>query len=125
MARILIIDDEPLVRFTLRRILERCGHEITEAETGKLGVEAHRREPADLILMDIVMSGMDGYGAIRKFVGEFPDVKIVAMSGGGRTHNRNSLEAAKSVGALMTISKPFRSAPLLAIVSELLANGPN
>lgn len=59
--RILVVDDEPLVRAALRRYLAALGHEIHEAETGERALQILAREIPDVVLLDIVMPGMSGY----------------------------------------------------------------
>jgi CheY-like chemotaxis protein len=63
MSRILIIDDEPLVRAVLRGILERHGYEVLEGQDGKAGLALWRSTPVDLVLTDIFMPEVDGIEA--------------------------------------------------------------
>jgi two-component system response regulator (stage 0 sporulation protein F) len=60
MPRILVIDDERMVRILLREVLERAGHEVLEATDGAMGLEIFEGEPTDLIITDIRMPGMGG-----------------------------------------------------------------
>ena len=65
MARVLIVDDSPSQLLGLQRIVEKLGHQVITAEDGAAGVETAKREIPDLILMDVVMPGMNGYQATR------------------------------------------------------------
>ena len=83
MARILIIDDEPQIRSMLKLMLEREDYEVVEAPDGVEGIKVYRQNPADLIITDLIMPNKDGIGMIIDLKKEFPDVNIIAMSGGG------------------------------------------
>jgi CheY-like chemotaxis protein len=119
MARILIIDDDVELRALLRMALEETGHQVDEATDGAEGIQAYRQRPADLILCDLVMPGMEGLETIRELRTCFTDAKIVAMSGG----NMNFLPIASCLGAVRTLRKPFGFASLLAVVDEMLGTG--
>ena len=121
MARILIIDDEDLVRFTLRQILERTGHEVLEAENGRQGIALHRASPADVIITDIIMPEQEGVETIIELRRDYPAVEIIAVSGGGRIGSREYLELARKFGARHVFAKPFDQRELLRAVDETLA----
>ena len=84
MARILIIDDEEKFRKMLRQMLERAGHEVVEAPDGKEGVKLYREKLTDLIITDIFMPEKEGIQTIKELKRDFPEAKIIAISGGGR-----------------------------------------
>ena len=100
MERILIIDDEQQIRSMLRLMLEREGYEVVEAPDGIEGIRVYRRKPADLIITDLIMPNKDGIGMIIELRKEFPDVKIIAMSGGGLNKPEGYLKGAKNWGLL-------------------------
>jgi len=120
MARILIIEDEDVVRQMLRDMLERAGHQVVEAPDGEKGIQLYRAEPTDLIITDIIMPKKEGVETIMELREEFPDVKVIAVSGGGRIGPTDYLEIAKRIGAARTFKKPFDRRELLKAVSELL-----
>ena len=120
MARILVIDDEELVRFTVKQALEKAGHEVVEAADGNDGIEIYRQSPVDLIITDIIMPQKEGVETIVELRREDPDVKIIAIFGGGRTGNTDYLEMAKKFGARRVLRKPFGRQELLAAVQETL-----
>ena len=101
MPRILVIDDEEHVRDTLRAALESKGHTVTEACNGDEGMQLFAAERADLVITDILMPGKDGIQTIKELRQLHPDVKIVAMSGGGRLNATDFLEVARSYGRIL------------------------
>ncbi|MBU0691040.1 response regulator [bacterium] len=119
MARILVIDDDEDVRNMLRRILEHDGHEVSDAANGDLGLRQYRANPADLVITDIIMPEKEGIETIRELRREFPDVRIIAISGGGRVGPSDYLNAARMMGAKRTFTKPFSRQEILDCVHEL------
>ena len=83
MPRILIIDDERQIRELLRDILEDAGYDVAEAADGQEAIKIQRGEPADLIITDLIMPEKEGIETIRELKQSYPDVRIIAMSGGG------------------------------------------
>jgi len=124
MARILVIDDDPQVRDMLKQVLERAEYEVGVAPGGNVGVKIHQSDPADLIITDIVMPGKEGLETIMEFRRYFPAVRIIAISGGGKTGPHDYLNIAKAMGAQKTFAKPFDLPELLSAVRELLQKGP-
>lgn len=120
--RILVIDDEESVRFVVKEMLEFEGYEVTTAPNGKVGLQLFRKKPTDLILTDIFMPEMEGLETIRELHRDFPQLKIIAMSGGGESGMLSFLSFAKRFGALRTLRKPFSREELLEVVKELLAS---
>lgn len=120
MARILIIDDEPQIRSMLRLMLERGGYEVAEAPDGVEGIRQYRENPADLIITDLIMPNKDGIGMIIALKKEFPQVKIIAMSGGGVNRPEGYLDGAKKLGAECTLTKPIDRDEMMAAVKDTL-----
>jgi DNA-binding NtrC family response regulator len=120
MARILIIDDEPQIRSMLRLMLERDGYEVVEAPDGIEGIRAYRQKPADLIITDLIMPNKDGIGMIIELKKEFPDIKIIAMSGGGLNKPEGYLKGAQKLGAACTLTKPIDREKMLRSVKDTL-----
>jgi YesN/AraC family two-component response regulator len=124
MARILIIDDEPQIRSMLKLMLERDGYEVVEAPDGVEGIRVYRQNPADLIITDLIMPNKDGIGMIIDLKKEFPEVKIIAMSGGGLNKPDGYLKGAKKLGASCTLTKPIDREEILRVVAAILKNTP-
>ena len=121
MTRILIIDDEPIIRDVLIETLEREGYETVTASGGKDGIKIHRENPADLIITDLIMPDQEGIETIMELRREFKDVRIIAMSGGGKIGSDTYLQMAKTLGAIKSIAKPFNRKELLKTIQELLS----
>jgi two-component system response regulator (stage 0 sporulation protein F) len=114
MANILVVDDNEPVRTLLRTVLEQAGHKVTEAPNGRLGLEAYRERPADVVITDLRMPEMNGLELILELTRSFHNVKVIAMS---ETQDAEpALSAAKLLGAHHTLQKPFSMDELLRIV---------
>jgi two-component system chemotaxis response regulator CheY len=120
MARILVIDDDSLIRETLRRMLEGAGHEVAEAEDGAAGLKAVSAQRPDLVVTDIYMPGKEGIETIRELRQIVPGLKIIAMSGSSWSSGHDALSSAKLLGADRTLPKPFRREQLLASIRDCL-----
>lgn len=120
MTRILVIDDDDLLRGALRVVLEAAGYEVMEAGDGEAGLALHHEHGADLVLVDIFMPERDGLEVIRELCAEIPHPKILAMSGGGQTGQIEILKAATALGASRALRKPFEPRDLLAAIHKLL-----
>ena len=114
MATILIIDDEEIIRVLLRSALVAAGHEVVEAANGREGLELYRRRPADLVITDIIMPGLNGLDMLLELTREFLQAKVIAISGAGG--EKNVLDVAKLLGARQTFQKPFSMPHLLGAV---------
>ena len=120
MGRILIIEDDAQIRKMLRRVLEDAGYEVEEAPDGLEGIELYRKKPADLVITDIVMPEKEGLETIIELRREFQDVKIIAISGGGRIRPEPYLQVAEGFGVEHVFTKPFDIRDLLAAVVKLV-----
>ncbi len=116
MARILIIDDYLPTRTALRSLFEKAGYEIKEASDGEAGIRLYHQEPADLVIVDILMPGKEGLETIRELKRDFPQIKIIAISGGGVHY----LDMAREFGALHAFEKPFDMREILETVQKSL-----
>lgn len=121
MARILVVDDEEIVRVTLRQMLEKAGHQVFEAANGLEALRAFEKREADLVITDIIMPEKEGIETIMELRQRKPDLKIIAMSGGGRTGTMEYLHLAKSLGADNVLPKPFKMGEVRDLVSRTLA----
>ncbi len=120
MAKILIIDDDRMVRDTLKIILSAVGHQITIANDGVLGVKAFTEVKPDLVITDVLMPNKEGIATIADLRKLQPKVPIIAVSGGGRVGNMDFLKVAESFGANRTFTKPFDPEDIVAAVAQLL-----
>lgn len=120
MAKILIIDDDPLILDMLRQTLEREGYDVYTASDGELGIEKFQRDPTDIIITDLVMPIKEGIETIVELRHQYPDVKIIAISGGGRTPPQEYLALAKGLGAEAAFTKPIPRDQLLLTIKKML-----
>lgn len=121
MARILIIEDDNEVRDYLESVLTRAGYEVCSAANGMEGVQLFRRVPADLVITDIIMPEKDGIETILDLRHGNEKLKVIAISGGGRSEPENYLHSARLLGADRTMKKPFTNQEMLAAVADLLS----
>lgn len=120
MTTVLVIDDEELARYTLREVLEGNGFTVLEAEDGEKGIQAFHDNQVDLIITDIIMPHKEGVETIIELKREQPDLKIIAISGGGRTRNLDFLKLAGDYGADKVLAKPFTATEIMTAVKECL-----
>jgi len=122
--RILLIDDDELVRATIQSILESAGYEVTQAADGVQGLEAYRASTPDLVITDILMPNKEGIETIRDLKRCNPAPRIIAISGGDRNGDAQFLQMAEKLGADRILPKPFRKAALLDLVDGLFSDSP-
>lgn len=122
MARILVIDDEEMVRDTIRKALERDGHSVGEAADGEEGVKLFQEKQPDLVITDILMPNKEGIETIQELCKLQPDALIIAISGGGRMNDTSWLLPAKIFGAISVLEKPFSLDVLRHAVDDALAS---
>ncbi len=120
MARILLVDDDNQIRQMLKMTLEREGYEVLEAENGAIAVRLYKSDPCDLVITDIVMPEKEGIETIMDLRHLNPQVKIIAISGGGRINPDDYLSWARRFGVKYTFNKPVQRKELLGAVADLL-----
>lgn len=118
--KILVIDDEEPIRNMLRQILEKEGFEVVDAREGEEGLKCQRAAPADLIITDIIMPEKEGIETIRELKEDYPELKILAISGGGRIGAESYLALAEKFGADAILRKPLTRDELMEKVRSLL-----
>lgn len=122
MARILLLDDEEALLRLMADVLEHDGHEVITSTDGRRSEEHNLITTLDLVVTDLMMPNSDGLEVVRNVRGIHPDLKILAISGGGRAVNQNYLPAAQAMGADDILHKPFRPSAFLEKVKSLLDN---
>lgn len=122
MAHVLLVEDDSQVREMLLETLKQEGHDVTEASNGKEAVTAYRANPPDIVITDIIMPGQDGVETIHTIRREFPNAKIIAISGGSANiRGEYLLGTADALGALKTFSKPVDVGELLDAIDSLMS----
>jgi CheY-like chemotaxis protein len=120
MVKVLLIDDEPDIRKTTGRILEKRGYEVVEAENGKKGLEILKYDLPDIILLDVMMPGPDGWEICDIIKGDrkLKDIPVVMFT---VMASEEDMEKSRECGADAHINKPFNIDELLETVERLLA----
>jgi DNA-binding response OmpR family regulator len=118
--RILLIDDEALVRNALQRVLERAGYEVVTAPDGQKGVQLFQELRPDLVITDIIMPDKEGIQTTLEIRALQPDARIIVISGGGRTRSREFLKLAQQLTGAEILAKPFEAAELLTKIRQAL-----
>jgi len=121
MARILIIDDDDIIRRMLCLMLTKAGYEVLDAADGTAGIELFRKNEIDLVITDLIMPEKEGLEMIMELKNDFPDVKIIAMSGGAQMGPEGYLQLADALGAQRTLKKPIARDDLLGSIKEILS----
>lgn len=125
MNSVLIIEDDDFVQNMLKQTLERAGYAVATANNGLAGIKSYESrqnmlQPFDVVITDLIMPDMEGIETISKLRKSNPDIKIIAISGGGRNRPEDYLDLAKKLGASRAFSKPVDRNALLQAVSELI-----
>jgi CheY-like chemotaxis protein len=125
LAKILVVDDDPVTQVTVRRVLEQAGHAVVVTDDGAEGLARFRAETFDLVIPDIFMPSMDGFETMRRVLQQRPDLLIIMTSGRPSVpesmQEPDYLTMATKLGAVHALPKPFKPAALLAMVADCLA----
>ena len=118
---ILVIDDDHAVRKTICDNLVECGYEVCDAEDGEQGLKVIKsgRVP-QVVITDIIMPQKEGLETIMELRGSYPDIKLIAISGGGRTKSSDFLHLASVLGANATLPKPLDMNQLEETIDTLI-----
>jgi len=119
MARVLVIDDEGPIRLLCRVNLEAAGMEISEAEDGPSGVEAALAEQPDVILLDVMMPGMDGWEVFGELLKDERTAKIPIVFLTARAELRDQARGLE-LGGVDYVTKPFSPLDLAPLVNDLI-----
>lgn len=120
MAHILVIDDNAEFREILRAHLEANGHQVVLAENGDRGLAVLDRGGIDIVLTDILMPQRDGIEVLRAAKQRWPDLPVIAISGGGWIDAGDLLGMAERLGADLVLQKPVRRDDLISAVDAAL-----
>lgn len=120
-GQILLIDDEPAFRKLFNQKLAESGFEIIEAGDGKEGLKLYRENRPDLVVTDLIMPEKEGIETTMELKKEFPDVKIIAISGGGQGSPETYLQIAERLGVQAAFSKPIDWPNLIKMIKTLLS----
>jgi two-component system response regulator ResD len=118
-ARVLVVDDEPMVREVLSRYLVRDGFDVEVAADGELALAAFEARRPDLVLLDLMLPRLDGFEVFRRIRAQAPSPVIMITARGDVTDRIVGLE----IGADDYVSKPFSPAEVVARVRAVLRRG--
>ncbi len=117
---VLVVDDDPDVLDMLARALRHLGFDVEAASGGEGALRLYRARPADVVLCDVVMPGVDGAATLEALQGHDPGVRLVFMTGHSAGHSAGRL---RGLGAAAVVEKPFRDLPALAGLLREVASG--
>lgn len=118
--RILVLDDEELIRRTVGRVLRQAGYDVQEAATPTEAREIIEGRPVDLLLCDLALEGLQGREAAIMLQARRPEMRVLYMSGSSEAEFREELEQREAV----FLAKPFELSDLLAAVRRTLGASP-
>ena len=122
--KVLVIDDDAKITRVLDLRLRKAGYEVIVAANGKAGLNIFKAQQPDVVITDVLMPEKEGLETIMAMRRDSPQVKIIAMSGGGRIGADEYLDLAKKFGAQYTFTKPFTGKEILQAVRALVDNSP-
>jgi YesN/AraC family two-component response regulator len=117
--KILIVDDEEIILFGIKAIIEKHNFKVDVASNGIQGIALLSQQAYDILITDIIMPEKDGIELIRYTKKLFPNIRIIAISGGGRITDEDHLKKAKELGCDFVIEKPFSSQELIKAIHAL------
>ncbi len=120
MAKILVIEDDSSFRNVLVQMLAKAGYEVRQAGDGNQAVEVCTDFNPDLVLTDIIMPDKEGLETIQDLLAINPNLKIIAMSGGGKFGPDSYLPLAQKLGAKASLQKPFMREELISTIESVL-----
>jgi two-component system response regulator (stage 0 sporulation protein F) len=120
MAKILLVEDDALVRDMLVQVLQRASHEVTSAANGEEATKILRTIQPDIMVTDIIMPKKSGITLISEVRDKHPNMEIIAISGGGRLDPIGYLDLSESLGASVSFEKPVDKSALLMAIDLLI-----
>ena len=122
MVTILLVDDDDMSRGAVHRMLELSGYSVHSTAVGLEALAHYRKDPADLVITDLIMPDTDGLEMIQRLREMNPKVRVLAISGGGRVDAEEYLSVARKFGAAGILPKPFTASQLRQAVQAALAD---
>lgn len=121
MSKILVIDDDREVRLSICTVLEGVGHDVVDCASAKEGMIAAKDNVFDAAIVDLILPDIDGLEIIGEMQKTFPNIKVIAISGGGEILQKSYLPAAEAIGATTSLEKPFEAQMLIDAINNVVA----
>ena len=118
---VLIIEDDEFVKNMLKQTFKRAGYDVATASNGRIGIQLYQSKPFDVVITDLIMPDMEGIETMMRLRKLDPGVKVIAISGGGRSRPDEYLHLAAKLGALSTFKKPVDRKALLFAAHALVS----
>lgn len=122
MTKVLLVDDDEMVRYAIRSALEIADFEVVEEPNGKFIKDLASLDDIDVVVTDIFMPEVEGMELISTLKTHVPHIPVIAVSGGGRINAKDYLQTATDLGAEAAFAKPFNEDDLVAKIRELAAS---
>jgi DNA-binding response OmpR family regulator len=116
---IVLVEDDPDQRLALRLVLEQEGYAVREAAHGRQALDLQSERASPFLITDIFMPDGDGFELIASVRKDFPQTKIIVISGGGRVAKQDYVASAELMGVDATLRKPVQISALLATLKKL------
>ena len=120
IKRILIVDDDELIRSFIKEILIHHHFKVSEAENGKEGLTQFRNTHPDIVITDIIMPKMEGISFIRELRAINKNISIIAMTGNIHGRMEEYLDISSKLGADYILRKPIKTEELLATIDSII-----
>lgn len=122
MTKVLLVDDDEMVRYAIRAALEIAEIEVVEQPNGKFIKDLASLDGIDVVVTDIFMPDVEGMEIISTLRTHVPHIPVIAVSGGGRINAKDYLQSATDLGAEAAFEKPFNEVDLVDKIRELAAS---
>jgi len=119
MKKIVIIEDDQIIRESLKEILEMNSFQVLAIDSGIDLMKKITKFRPDVLITDIIMPDKDGIEIIIEAKKTLTDIKLIAISGGGRIDSESYLNTAKYLGADATLKKPFTHEQMISVIKSL------
>lgn len=124
MKSILVVEDDDAYRRSLDQILVRSGYSTVLATNGREALAAYDPEKIEAVVLDLIMPDIEGIETLTKLRRSFPNVKVLAVSGGGQIGAKDYLGLAAKLGAKATLAKPFSTEAFISALQRVLGSSP-
>ncbi len=122
MKSILVVEDDETYRRSLEKILTKSGFIAVQAANGREALASYDPAKIDAVVLDLIMPDIEGIETLTRLRRSSPDVKVLAMSGGGQIGPRDYLDLASKLGARETLAKPFTAEAFIGALNRVLGN---